>query len=155
MRRVSWKESVEVLGILGVIGSLVFVALEVRQNTNAVRSATIQAIADMSYDGTMMQVEHADLRAARAAAKDGTLTDDQRSQLDSWYTGLMRIQQNRYVQAELGVLDLEDAMQIGGRAAAYRDEYFADFWRRKKDAFPQAFREYIERDILVLTAGSR
>ena len=114
----SWQNTVEILGVIGVIGSLIFVALEIRQNTDAVRSSTIQAIAELSYDSTITLVNNAELRAARIAAQSGDMTQDQISQLDSWYGALMRIQQNRLLQAQLGILDIEDAMQIGGRARA-------------------------------------
>jgi hypothetical protein len=41
--RISLRGIAEILGIFGVIGSRVFVALEIRQNADAVRSATIRA----------------------------------------------------------------------------------------------------------------
>ena len=139
------------MGVIGVIGSLVFVALEIRQNTDAVRSATIQAIAELSYDSTIAVVNNADLRAARIASESGGLTADQVAQLDAWYSALMRIQQNRLLQANLGILDLEDAMQIGGRANAYRQPYFADYWVRRGSNYPTEFQQYIENYILILT----
>ena len=147
----SWQNIVEILGVIGVISSLIFVALEIRQNTDAVRSSTIQAIAELSYDSTITLVNNAELRAARLAAQSGDMTQDQISQLDSWYAALMRIQQNRLLQARLGILDLEDAMQIGGRAYAYRLRYFADYWSRRKQMYPTEFQQYIEEYVLVLT----
>ena len=146
-----WKNAIDFLGVVGVIGSLIFVALEIRQNTNAVRSSTIQAIAELSYDSTITVVNNSELRAARAAAEAGNMCQDQVAQLDSWYTALMRIQQNRLEQAKLGILDIEDAMQIGGRARAYRQPYFADYWSRQKDQFPQEFQQYIEKYVLELS----
>ena len=148
---VNWQDLIELLGVIGVIGSLVFVALEIRQNTNAVRSSTIQAIAELSFDSTIAVVNNTDLRAARIASESGELTADQIVQLDAWYSGLMRIQQNRLLQANLGVLDLEDAMQIGGRANAYRQPYFADYWNRRGSNYPAEFQEYIENYVLILT----
>ena len=78
------------------------------------------------------------------------MTADQIAQLDAWYSALMRIQQNRLLQANLGVLDLEDAMQIGGRANAYRQSYFADYWARRRSNYPAEFQEYIEDYVLIL-----
>jgi len=145
-----WKNAIDILGVIGVIGSLIFVALEIRQNTNAVRSSTIQAIAELSYDSTITIVNNSELRAARLAADTGNMTQDQISQLDSWYSALMRIQQNRLLQAKLGILDIEDAMQIGGRGYAYRQPYFADYWSRRKDLYPPEFQQYIEEYVLEL-----
>lgn len=138
------------MGVIGVIGSLVFVALEVRQNTDAVRSSTIQAIAELSYDSTMAHVNNAELRAAYRAARSGNPTIDQIAQLDSYYSALMRIHQNRLVQAKLGVLELEDALQIGGRSNAYRQPFFADYWARRGDEYPPEFQQYVEEYLLVL-----
>jgi len=148
---ISWQSLIELLGVIGVIGSLVFVALEIRQNTDAVRSSTIQAIAELSYNSTIAVVNNADLRAARIACESSELTADQIAQLDAWYSALMRIQQNRLLQANLGVLDLEDAMQIGGRANAYRQPYFANYWARRGSNYPPEFQEYIEKYVLILT----
>ncbi len=43
-----WRVFAEVTGMAGVIATLVFVAMEIRQNTAAVKSAAIQAIAAQS-----------------------------------------------------------------------------------------------------------
>jgi len=150
-KNIGRQQIVELLGLVGVIGSLIFVALEIRQNTDAVRSSTIQAIAQLSYDSTMVSVNNAELRAARLAAQSGGMTQDQIAQLDSWYSALMRIQQNRLLQAKLGILDLDDAMQIGGRGYAYRQPYFADLWARRRENYPPEFQQYIEQYVLILT----
>jgi hypothetical protein len=149
--KLSLKGLVEISGMLGIIGSLIFVALEIRQNTNALRSATIQAIAELSYDSTMRLVDNSELREARRASRSDSLNDDQRMQLDSFYSALMRIHQIRLVQANLGVLNMNDAMQIGGRAGSYREAYFADYWARRRDNYPPEFQEYIEDFVLPLS----
>ncbi len=150
-RKSTWKGSVELLGILGVIGSLIFVALEIRQNTNAVRSATIQAIAELSYDSIIRLVDNAELREARRAARSNNLSEDQGHQLDYFYSALMRIHQIRLIQANLGILDINDAMQMGGRSSIYRERYFADYWARWKEEYPPDFQEYIEQHVLPLS----
>lgn len=62
----------------------------------------------------------------------------------------MRIQQNRLVQAKLGVLELEDTLQIGGRSNAYRQPFVADGWARRGSGYPPEFQRYVEEHILVL-----
>ncbi|HEY5622263.1 MAG TPA: hypothetical protein VIV14_00785 [Gammaproteobacteria bacterium] len=52
-----WKETAEVLGIIGVIASMIFVGLEIRQNTSTVRGATLQAVSQQSfYSGDFQEV---------------------------------------------------------------------------------------------------
>jgi hypothetical protein len=136
---------------VGVFVSLVFVAMEVRQNTEAVRSATLQAIAEQSFAAVAQLVEDEDLRVAYDLARGGQpLTPSQRLHLKTFYMGLMRIQQNRYMQAQLGILDLETLNFTGGRAGAYSIPFFAEFWSEDRDEYPPEFVEYIDR---LLTAS--
>ena len=152
--RPNWRGLAEVLGIVSVVGSLIFVALEIRQNTAAVRSATIQAISEQSYDNGITLAENAELRAAIRAAQTNSLTDDQREQLDYLLGATLRLQQNRYLQSRLGILDEETLLEIGTQEA-YRNAYFADYWRRNRAVYSEGFREYIERRIVPLSGESR
>ena len=102
--RIGWKSSAEILGIVGVIASLVFVALEIRQNTDAVRSATIQGVLEQSFAANLVPVDNAGLREAIYSSPE-ELSDDQRRQLGWFYTALLRTQLNRFSQSELGVLE--------------------------------------------------
>jgi hypothetical protein len=43
-----------VLGVLGVIASLMFVAFQIRQNTRAIESSTLEAILGRSYDAVVL-----------------------------------------------------------------------------------------------------
>jgi hypothetical protein len=149
--KLSWKDLTEILGVIGVIGSLIFVAFQIQQNTNAVRGATIQAILDRSYDATVLSVENADLRAAHQAACDGTLTADQRAHLMYYYRALLRLQLNRFFQVQLGILDEETALNIGGKASAYRRPIFAELWAEGKDEYSPEFQAFIERGVLPLS----
>ena len=104
LREWIWKETAEVLGVLGVIASLVFVAMEIRQNTDAVRSTAIQGMLDQSFAANLTPVENAGLREAIYSTPE-KLTDDQRRQLGWFYAALIRLQLNRYSQAGIGVVD--------------------------------------------------
>ena len=143
-----WKETAEVLGVLGVIGSLIFVALEIRQNTNAVRSASIQSILDSSIQLSVATIDNADLRAARRAACNNTVTEDQRSQLVAYYGLTMRVQLNRFYQVRLGILDEETALALGGRGSVYDSPFFAEYWASYRDRYSTGFQAFIEREIL-------
>jgi hypothetical protein len=128
----------------------VFVALEIRQNTNAVRSATIQAISEQSYESLALFVENADLRAALIAERNGRLSDDQRLQLRSFWAAELRAQQNRFLQIELGILDEEIARQIqdaGQGGSGYRSVSFRKHWAELKHNYPADFQEYVEQYI--------
>ena len=146
----SWKDVVEMVGVLGVIGSLIFVAFQIRQNTRAIESATIEAILSHSYDAVVLTVENADLRAAQVAACNGALTGDQREQLIAYYRALLRLQLNRFFQVQLGILDEETALALGGRATPYRRPIFAELWEETKDDYSADFQDFVQRGILPM-----
>jgi hypothetical protein len=150
--KIDWKTYAEILGIAGVVGSLIFVAVEIQQNTNAVRSATIQAIAALSAESSLRLTENPELRAARLACDKGEkLTEDQKLLVEASYTGLMRLQQNRLQQLKLGVLDEETLFQVGGRGPGYRTPCFTRYWTQNRERFPLDFQEFMESEVLPLT----
>jgi len=154
-REARWKVVGSVLGGLGVIGSLIFVALQIHQNTEAVRSETIQAISEQSFTAVAQLVENPDLRAAYEAASTGAkLTPEQRFHLKMFYLGIMRIQENRYLQSQLGVLDLNSLLFVGGKGGAYRLPFFAEYWAEDRDQYPIQFQHFVESVLLPQSRGS-
>jgi len=149
-----WKETAEVLGVLGVIASLIFVAFEIRENTRATRSATIQDIARWSFDANSAFLENASLRAAWRAGCEGTLNQDQRHQMLSAFIGFMRIQANRFYQVQLGTIDEATAFSLGGRSGAYESPMFKEFWPLIKESYEPDFQDFVERELLPLSMDS-
>jgi hypothetical protein len=148
--RIGLKEFAEILGIFGVIGSLVFVAFEIRQNTDAVRSATIQALSEQSYESIRVAIENPDVRAALRAAESDQLEGEQRQLMFLLYTAVLRISQNRYLQAELGVLDEEMSAEIGA-GGIYRFPVFTEYWAEEGDRYSAGFQDYVVRNLLPLS----
>lgn len=97
----------ELIGIFSIVASLVFVALEIRQNTNTAHSAVIQSLTDQSIVMSTLVVEEPSLREALRAARAGTETPDQRTQVNVFYGLGLRVTQNRFLQMELGVANME------------------------------------------------
>jgi len=150
MKRVewSWKGIAEFVGTLGVIGSLIFVAFQIQQNTRAIESGTIESILGHSYDAAVLAVENADLRAALTASCENELTADQRMMLTVYYQALLRLQLNRFFQVQLGIIDEETALGLGARSTPYGRPIFAEVWEAAKDEYSPEFQEFIERGVL-------
>jgi len=143
-----WKELAEALGVLGVIGSLIFVAMEIRQNTAATQSATIQQIARWSYDNVTLETTDETLRAAIRADCSGAMTEDQQHLLTSYYQGLMRMQMNRFYQTKVGTIDQETALAIGGTGGPYTRPFFKRFWELAGGNYAPDFRLFVESELL-------
>ncbi len=107
----------EVFGLGAVVVSLVFVGLEVRQNTVAVRSATQQAIADQANELNIAMATDAQLSELTArmmrGATDAELTPGESWQLSMAVTAGLRRVENIYLQVQNGVLDEDAFNRIG------------------------------------------
>ena len=148
MKKIDLAQTIMILADIGVIAGIVFLAVEIRQNTAATRSATIQDIARWSFDNVSLETTNADLRTAIRANCAGTDTPDQRQLLHSYYVGMMRIQMNRFLQSDLGTIDEQTALAIGGTGGPYTRPFFAEFWSNWKESAPAEFRSFVEAEIL-------
>ena len=142
-----WRETAEVLG---VIASMIFVGIEIRQNTYAVRGATLQAVSQQSLDLVMAGLDNSDLRSAFAAARNDRLSPEQRDLLSWFISAKLRADENRFRQVELEILEPSTFQQLSNHAA-YRLPYFADYWDRSGGVFAPDFQEFVVQEFLPLS----
>jgi len=145
----------EMVTATGVILSLIFVALEIRANTEAVEGATIQGIAEQGV-GTLMDaaaIPEARSGLWKSAAGDlGQLTPDEEVALTLLYSAALRIAENRFRQASLGLVD--DAAILGGAGASYAHPFFGAFWAARRPLYPSDFAAYVDTTIVPLVRDS-
>ena len=150
MSRESSKDLYEKIGIMAIVVSLAIVAYEVRQNTNAIRSTVIQSISQQSFDAVALSIENKDVRDALYATASGNATPEQERLVDIVYAALLRIQLNRYLQADIGVIDRETVLKIGGSGGGtiYQRSDFREFWERSKSDYDAGFQAYMAEFVL-------
>jgi hypothetical protein len=144
----------ETLTGLGVVLSLIFVALEIRANTEAVRGATIQGIADQYLEITLSSMETPEVRSGWAKAAAGRideLTLDEEIALNWYYNGILRIAENRFRQVELSIIDFE---VISGGAPEFRSPFFRTYWEARRELYSPDFVSHVDRDLLPLSGAS-
>lgn len=142
------KNYAEIAGVVAIVASLAFVAYEIRQNTNAVRSEIIQSVSQQSFDAVALSINNEYLRDAESADDAGIATERQIEDMDRLYIALMRIQLNRYMQSKIGVIDQETVLEIGGRAGIYQRDGFKDYWSRGKSNYSEGFQEFVEQQLI-------
>jgi hypothetical protein len=152
-----WKE---VITAAGVVGSLLFVGFEIRENTRTVRGATIQAIADQSFQYNTELVQDEDwMRLMAMVWEDtisvSTLRPEDRVRLSWGLVASTRIMENRYRQVQLGILGEEALGQLGGATNQnwYGSRMFREWWM---SANPEArwsadFVAFMERDVIGIS----
>jgi len=140
----------EKIGVVAIVVSLAFVTYEIRQDTNAIRSTVIHSVSQQSFDAIALLVENEDLRKASFAALSGNATPEERRLVDLSYAALLRIQLNRYLQSEIGVVDKEMVLLAGGRGGGpiYKQPDFRDYWERNRTDYSDEFQAFMAENVL-------
>jgi len=144
----------ELLGALGVIVSLGYLAQQVRHNTRSVRAAAYQSWF-ASYDSLsdlLLGDAELDALAHRGAEDPLGLTPDERQ----WFFGVLRRGfrqfESLYYQQREGMIDRElfDAWRhIYARST--EGAAFRQFWEAERAIFSAPFRGFVDREL----AGER
>ena len=103
------RNTLELVGFVSVIASLIFVGMEIRQNTTAVRGSTNQAISDQATELYLAMATDRNIARLTVRLYDGALrkdfdpVDDMQLFL-TVMTGLRRVE-NIFLQLEDNILD--------------------------------------------------
>ena len=137
----------EFIGGVAVIASLIYVGVQVRQNTSAVRANAAQSFAD-SINSVIMQVAGGGepARVLRRAWEDPTaLTDDERICADHIAIAAFQSYDSGLLQAKLGSLDEDTRDMIYGRIRAFLAfDYYREWWTRNPWEFSEPLMRFVE-----------
>ena len=141
------KEIFEILGILAIIGSLIFVGIEIRQNSIAIKGSTHQTISEQV---TKLYMTIAGDERLSKLVSEMMANDELRNELNATdqlsldfivLTGLRRIE-NIYLQQLDGILSDKAFERIG--LEFYRAQYARQTWEKYKTNFDSAFIDFFE-----------
>lgn len=99
----------QVVSAIGVVGSLMYLAVQIRQNTRAVRNSTHHALTTTRLDYIALVAQHPDLsRILRVGMQDmSQLNEDEQQRFHLIMYYLFSAGENFYYQNRQGVLDVE------------------------------------------------
>src|SRR5919204_1023116 len=141
----------QIIGALAVVASLFYVAHQIRQNTNAVRSAAAQSVHE--HFASWYSVFTTDAELSQLAVKGlrdySSLDEVEKARFIATYMGFLSYSQNAFLKWregslarplwmgwELVIMNL--ICSPGGRA----------FWKERGYMFGEEFRRYIEHDLI-------
>ena len=135
------RKFIEIIGLLSVIGSLIFVGLEINQNTAAIRGATQQEVSYQISEMYKMGVENEKIAFIMSQAYDGIRKSDL-SPTDYtrfWLFSMMgfRRVENIYLQYNNGFVGSEAFDRID--MAFYRTPLVREIWEERKNSFDPEF----------------
>ena len=139
----NWRNTAEFAGVVAVVASLIFVGLELRQNTNAVEAATIENLTNQSHDFFLLMASSPDLsRIYDAGTEDLSNLDATELAQYMWIQNARYLRyQTAFLQWRRGTLGDEDWLFYRRFACGLAA---GKFWPRLRPDFLPAFVEYVE-----------
>ena len=139
----NWWNTAEFAGVVAVVASLIFVGLELRQNTNAVEAATIENLTNQSHDFFLLMASSPDLsRIYDAGTEDLSNLDATELAQYMWIQNARYLRyQTAFLQWRRGTLGDEDWLFYRRFACGLAE---GNFWPRLRPDFLPAFVEYVE-----------
>ncbi len=141
----------QIIGAIAVVISLFYVAYQIRQNTNAVRSATAQTVHEhfakwyhlLAADGDLSQI------VANGLRDYSSLSQQEKARFIATFMAFLSYSQNAFLKWREGLLATPLWMgwellimnlicAPGGRA----------FWKERSYLFGEEFRQYVETDLM-------
>lgn len=137
----------EGVGIFSVIGSLLFVGVEIRQNTSAVRGATQQDISYQISEMYKIGVENEKIASIMSRSYQGLKKKDltETEFLQFWLFSMLgyRRVENIYLQYKNGFLTEEAFDRIG--MSFYRTPIQLEIWKERREDFDPEFASFFEQ----------
>ena len=140
----------QLLAAVGVIISLIFVAIQLRQNTNAVRASSIQNLVQSLSANAQSWVENEGLIsiALKANSNPEQLSDEELARLHFWFVMAIRRFEGVYFQRSLGLVDsaLIEGFErshvsiIGSKSGLV-------WWNSAKEIFNSGFVSYVDQQL--------
>ncbi len=149
-----WQVIRESLAILAVIASLIFVGIEVQQNTAATRGQTRQDLTALNQEWLTLLTadkEFAEL-FTRAWVRGGNVKPEEETRVEMMMILQFRRQENVFFQYQEGLVD-ESALKSYG-LHHYNLEWFTrprfkTWWSRWRSAFHPEFAKFIEAGVNI------
>ena len=139
------NEGVSLLANIGVIGSIIFLGLEMQQNTEMMQSQTRNSIVEHQlflYEKVLENTEIFDITDRLNANLD--VTETERNQLHFWILSQLRMWENEFYQYQIGLFDSDE---FEARTNTWKQEMSVTanlgIWRSSENMYAPDFRNYL------------
>ena len=139
--------TIEILGAIGVILSLIFVGIQIRENNRATMSAMASASAD-SASAWYVEIGNNDQSSTlfyQYLANPNSLSPEQKFQAVMNLHGLFLIFQNTYYLANEGTLEAQIQHTLTEAIAGVKGQPgLLLFWKQRRSIFLKGFQDYVD-----------
>ena len=147
----------ELLGAIGVIGSLVYLATQIRQNTKSLSTSSFQATTDALNQVNALIANNPELAELFAGVRKGKteLTEVEEIRWVFLITSVLRIWETAYYQRSEGVvLDASWQRYEGSLRGMVALPIFSGWWANNSFGFTDEFSSLVDRLIQEHEAGA-
>jgi hypothetical protein len=146
-RRFTVRAVIDTVGLLGVIGSLIFVGLQIRQNTRLARAEAYRAVEQTAVQWDFVAATDDELAPLLRGVTYEGLRRDQLSDPDKWRVGsmfdaLLRSYESIYRQVQEDILP--GSALDGFANDQFVSPYLKDLWPILRPNYRADFVEYFE-----------
>ena len=138
----------QTLGSAAVVASLVFVGVQIRQNTKATRAASHHAVSEALNQVNLLWARNSEVsRIWLSGLHDrSALTPEERWRFDSTVRAYLHVCETMYTQADLGAGDFGIVMaEENGIKAVFSSAGVTEWWAENPFGFSPKFRTYVKR----------
>ena len=145
----------EVLGAVGVILTLGYLAMQIRQNTSMMTAQAVQASVDATQRVLLFRTEHADVRAIfRKARNDEELSVDEFEVVTGWLQASFMNFQARFQHHARGVFDASVNQSYEKILIdSLEGQWVQRWWAFARGLYGDAFREHCDQIIERIEVG--
>ena len=137
----------ELTGAMGVIGSLIYLAVQIRQNTQSLRASAYDSITGHIAELNKLIVSNAEVAAITDEGDQdrSSLSPDKRKRYDAFQSSRFRHYDNLHYQYQRGLLE-ESRWQPLQKALAYhlRKPGVVSSWEQYREIMNEEFAEYVD-----------
>ena len=150
--KVSFDVWIQLVGMLSLVASLIFVGMELRQNQQVAKVTAYQALAEQIASYNAFLLTHPEINLIRnAALNNESLSEKDEEQYRAFYRMLQRQSELAYLQFENGIIDEVLLIRTTGPLIVNlrRSTYAKSYWDEHVEAlsgglsYVPKFEEYI------------
>jgi hypothetical protein len=141
-QRTRWTHFADVIGNVAVVISLIYVGIQIRQNTAAIQTSTSQSVYELHQDRTLMEIESADVAAllVRVERRPDLVTAEDSLRYRRHMNLNMNLQEAVYTNALQGTLEPEIAAGwLQGMSVILCRPWMREYWEDRKSGYHVAF----------------
>ena len=150
MELADYANLAEIIGTAAIVISLIYVAIQIRQNTRATRLSTAQNISHEVREVTGLMAS--DMQMAEVHLKGiteiGLLSPPEKHRFYLFLSALYRVYENAYYQNQEGALDPHVWQSVVRQLLITRQSSgYQAYWIDRKDLFSEPFQNFVENEL--------